>query len=182
MEIEKGETSIRFNDRNGDPHAISIEYGLLEFQVRLNSEEGGPFCAAFTQDQIKALLPYLQAFAESSTLEPTPLQGGEASYEKRIKALIETTARINAKNYEQEKHLLEAEIGLEKVVKEKEYCLRQLDKQVDQLAKLEELLEKWKEFVSSPVPGRFDAHHPDFEDWAKRRVELCEETSQILGE
>ena len=58
---------------------------------------------------------------------------------------------------------------LEKADKEKAYYMRQVDKQVDHIADLEELLEEWKKYGQSPFG-------------AKPTDELIHLTEQILGE
>lgn len=68
MNIENGNLFIKFNDHNGTQCALSIEYHVLEFQVNLDSEIS-PISAALTQEDVKALLPCLQAYAETGRLE-----------------------------------------------------------------------------------------------------------------
>lgn len=84
MEIIRNGSSIEFTDRCNFSCEIDASNDNLNFSISWECDGS----ADFSQDQIKSLLPYLQAFAESGTLEPqeTTLQG-EDEQGKRIKEL-----------------------------------------------------------------------------------------------
>lgn len=82
------------------PCKLSIEWKHLK--LTFYPDKFMPEYASFTQDDIKALLPYLHAFAEHGTL--SPLQGGDDEYktvplqeenekDKRIKQLEDLVER-----------------------------------------------------------------------------------------
>lgn len=72
MEIKKQDGKVTYFGVDGEPCQLRIEFGVLCFE---NADEE---ITHFFHDQIKSLLPYLQSFAQSGTLEPaTPLQGEE---------------------------------------------------------------------------------------------------------
>lgn len=72
---------------------------------------------------------------------------------------------LRTRNFENKRLVSE----LEKANREKAYFMRQVDKQVDRIADLEELLEEWKKYGQSPFG-------------AKPTDELIYLTEQILGE
>lgn len=135
MEIEKGilpngRPLIRFKDQFDEPCRISVSGASTSF---LKFHIVGVGSAQLSQEDIQALLPYLQSFAETGQLEPTQeptLQGEETQLiyaaviedpSKRIQALlelfqkqdnriddlVETTACMNYRNYRYEQLLLE---------------------------------------------------------------------------
>lgn len=125
MEIEKGKTPnncpcIKFKDYYDVDCKIVAQDPLLRFTIKSGDTVLASEFAIFDQEQIKQLLPYLQSFAETGTLEPqeSPLQGGDIAeaidaikdeltidQSKRIEALVQTSARLNYKNYHAEKHI-----------------------------------------------------------------------------
>jgi hypothetical protein len=101
---------IRFRDNSGMPCRIASEQdNLLRFSVYGLA----PNYIFFSQEDIKALLPYLQSFAETGRLElppqDTPLQGGTLADAFKPENLIRASAEQNCKIYEQEKRIKELE-------------------------------------------------------------------------
>jgi len=134
MEIEEGKTfgklSLEFTDANG----IKCDLWIDENSENLYCNIGDDL-AIFTQEDIKALLPYLQSFAETGQLEPqSPLQGGDAA-EMRQKTLVSLQEQ------------------LDKAKKEASYYRRQCDQYVDQVANLEDLIEDWRNIVERNLGG-----------------------------
>lgn len=160
MEIIKhdGKVSlIKFVDKNNISCEMWVELGALRFEIGRDIEFDSEDLGHFSQEDIKALLPYLQSFAETGQLEPsadTPLQGGSLAEAFKPEQ--------NVKLYEQSQLI-------DRLTKEKAYCLSQLDKQVDKIAELEEVVEKWRNIVERGGNG---------EDLN----ELQEKTIQLLGE
>jgi hypothetical protein len=72
MEIEKWTSTsgpfIKFKAYAGTPCKLSVAYEHLK--ITLHSDRFMPDYAQFSQEDIKTLLPYLQSFAETCTLEP----------------------------------------------------------------------------------------------------------------
>ena len=130
MKIEKsvsplGHTTLKFDDFTG----TFCRLWVLKNTPNIRFDVNFAF-AEFTQEDIKDLLPYLQLFTETGTIEPL----------QRDMSVTQIAAEIR-----QEQHIIkELENKLEKEKKEKAYYLRQLDKQIDQIADLEELIEKWR--------------------------------------
>lgn len=95
MEIEKGKTSsgeqlIEFADQTGSDIGLWVEeHSKQGKSVKLLYLDVETDYFKFSQEDIKTLLPYLQSFASSGTLEPTQeptLQGGESTL-KRLSEL-----------------------------------------------------------------------------------------------
>jgi len=156
MEIKKKETPLEYLVLEfADTLDTLCRLWVLKSTHHLRFDLDFAF-AQFSQEDIKTLLPYLQAFAETGQLEPPSvtsakehgsallqryseaqeptLQGGSlleesikktaslirqaSEQEKRIDDLVETTARQNFNNYEQEKRIQ----ALEQLVKEWSSC------------------------------------------------------------
>lgn len=122
MEITKSEMydkNIRFKDAINTPCRVGV---YPDGTLRLTMH--GPISSNvfFTQEDIKSLLPYLQAFAETGRLElplqALPLQGGELTDAFEPENLIKVSAEQNIKIYEQEKRIK----TLERLVKEWSEC------------------------------------------------------------
>ena len=84
MEIEKWQSAnfgefIKFKEDLGTPCNLSVEDERLKFII--HEDKFLPEYATFTQEDIKLLLPYLQAFVETGRLElppqRIPLQGAQ---------------------------------------------------------------------------------------------------------
>lgn len=70
MEITKGTlpngaSCIEFDDQFDDPCKLSVSKARSPF-LKFNFSH----CAQFSQEDVKAILPYLQSFADHGTLEP----------------------------------------------------------------------------------------------------------------
>jgi hypothetical protein len=164
MEIEKqsdAETpTIKFKDDIGSSCCIWLAEKFKGLYFGLENDYG-----LFTQEDIKDLLPYLQSFAETGQLEPateSTLQGGSLAEAFKPENLIKISADQNVKLYEQERKIEELEKG-------RAYYLRQCDQYVDQVAELEEVIEKWRNAVERGME-------------ASSLNELQVKTKQILGE
>lgn len=115
MEIEKsvsplGYATLEFMDVFDTLCRLWVLKNAKQLRLDLNAD-----VAQFTQGQIKTLLPYIQSFAETGTLE---LQGGSVDEKK---------------------------LELDKAIKGRDYYMRQCDKQVDEIANLEDQLETMQE-------------------------------------
>jgi len=134
MEIKEGKTGlgeqmIEFTDQSASDLRMWVEEHSRQGKgTKILYFDTDTDYFKFSQEDIKALLPYLQSFAETGQLEPqSPLQGESA---------------IN-----------EAKLELEKAKKEASYYKRQCDQYVDQIANLEELIEDWRNIVERNLGG-----------------------------
>lgn len=139
-----------------------------------------------SQEDIKALLPYLQSFVDSGTLEPqeSPLQG--ESKEQALEQLIVLKDKISLE--EQLSIVSEASKSIETLEKQKAHLLRQVDKQVDEIAELEDQLEIMQEagvaMASNIVDQgkRIEALQNLVREWRKFSDKIAQELLEIEQE
>lgn len=134
MEITKGtlpngNPCIEFKDQFDEDCRISINHHTaLKFNIVWQS------AVYFSQEDVKALLPYLQAFAESGTLEPSPLQGGD----ERVDMLAKASA----------KRVLDA-------LEEKNKCIQDLTQLVKEWR---EFAARWGIFPNSSIKRKIELY------------------------
>lgn len=97
MKIEKDGSRIEFVDNCNYSCAIDVSVRNLRFSFSWECDGS----AYFSQEQVKQLLPYLQSFAETGTLEPateSTLQGGSLLDEsiKKTASLVRENKRLEA--------------------------------------------------------------------------------------
>jgi hypothetical protein len=152
----------------------------------------------FLQEDIKSLLPYLQAFAETGTLEPaTTLQGDT----QIAHASLISDPKIRVEKLLEMFQVQEGRIDI--LEKEKRACFSQIDNLIDENADLEEKLETMQEAgvaMASNITDQgkridalenlvrewrhyyqIDALDDDSEHYA-RHHEIFRQTAQLLGE
>lgn len=89
MDIENtvvhGQAGIEFTDRTGTPCSLWVLFNTKDLRFDLDTD-----FSQFSQEDIKALLPYLQAYANNGTLE---LQSKPAAKSKTTTTRSSTTVR-----------------------------------------------------------------------------------------
>src|SRR5579872_1237569 len=208
MEIEKsnligGNPGIKFHDADNhgcEAHVQSknkVPILQFNFQVR----PGVVDWLEFSQEDIKTLLPYLQAFAETGQLEPT--QGKSLSVD-----FVKSVIKMHIDHYENEKdqegfdtcEAILRDLGLP----EAKYAHAQgeeafLDvsnelatmqesgvamaanivEQGNRIQELEQLVKEWRKLLEDrDSVSTASEHHV----WEECESELREKTSQLLGE
>lgn len=143
MDIVKGKTKdgrpfIQFLGSYTELCTLFLDGQYLEFRT-------GAGYSIFSQDQIKGLVPYLQSFAESGTLESqSPLQGVE--YLGVVPNLLSPL-----QGGEDEKDKAERASELAFVLAKRIQALEgDLVQAVEHIKALEQLLIEWKRYELSP--------------------------------
>lgn len=113
MDIETGKTPIEqdylsFKNTYNEKVTLVAFEGALRCAIREDGDISmhAPF-THFMREEVKAILPYLQGYVNNGTLELQEAGTDIVDQGKRIEALIETSARMNVRNYRYEQLLLE---------------------------------------------------------------------------
>lgn len=144
---------VKFTDTCNFPCEIDASNGNLRLSLPWESEG----TVYLSQEQVKALLPYLQAFAESGRLKPqeSPLQGVDEKIamtamiedpKKRIEALIKLFQEQRAPSTP-----LQGGSLLEESIKKTASLVRQTGEQEKRIEALEQLVREWRDACYIPL-------------------------------